>query len=66
MRLPGTRTKKGMVNLALREYVESRRRAEARLRHFRNAQEWGEAAFWEQHAAEKKGPAADSGRMGAA
>ncbi|WP_405485097.1 type II toxin-antitoxin system VapB family antitoxin [Streptomyces sp. NBC_00009] len=53
MRLSGARTKKEMVNLALREYVERERRSEANLRHFRAAQEWDEESFWRLHAAEK-------------
>ncbi|MFD3354075.1 type II toxin-antitoxin system VapB family antitoxin [Streptomyces fradiae] len=35
MRLSGARTKKETVNLALCDYAERRRRAEARSRHFR-------------------------------
>ncbi|CAM5457859.1 hypothetical protein SAVIM338S_02909 [Streptomyces avidinii] len=53
MHLSGARTKKETVNLALREYVERRRRTEARLRHFQVSQEWDEESFWRQHAAEK-------------
>lgn len=53
MQLSGARTKKETVNLALREYVERRRRTEARLRHFQAAQEWDDESFWRQHAAEK-------------
>ncbi|MEU9103820.1 type II toxin-antitoxin system VapB family antitoxin [Streptomyces xanthophaeus] len=53
MQLSGARTKKETVNLALREYVERRRRTEARLRHFQAAQAWDEESFWRQHAAEK-------------
>lgn len=53
MQLSGARTKKETVNLALREYVERRRRTEARLRHFQASQEWDEESFWRQHAAEK-------------
>lgn len=53
MRLSGARTKKEMVNLALREYVERQRRSEARLRHFQAAQSWDEESFWRRHAAEK-------------
>ncbi|MEU6661034.1 type II toxin-antitoxin system VapB family antitoxin [Streptomyces sp. NPDC046821] len=53
MRLSGARTKKETVNLALRAYVERQRRAEARLRHFRAAQEWDDETFWRLHAAEK-------------
>ncbi|WP_405492355.1 type II toxin-antitoxin system VapB family antitoxin [Streptomyces sp. NBC_00096] len=53
MQLSGARTKKETVNLALREYVERRRRTEARIRHFQEAQEWDEESFWRQHSAEK-------------
>lgn len=53
MRLSGARTKKETVNLALRDYVERRRRTEARLRYFQAAQCWDEGGFWRQHAAEK-------------
>jgi len=53
MRLSGAKTKKEAVNLALREYTERRRRTEARLRHFHNAQRWDEQGFWQQHTAEK-------------
>jgi Arc/MetJ family transcription regulator len=53
MRLSGAKTKKDTVNLALREYAERRRRTEARLRHFDNAQRWDEQDFWRQHGAEK-------------
>ena len=53
MRLSGAKTKKEAVNLALREYVERRRRSEARLRHFHNARRWDEQGFWQQHVAEK-------------
>ncbi|MBW5482730.1 type II toxin-antitoxin system VapB family antitoxin [Streptomyces bambusae] len=53
MRRSGVRTKKEMVNLALREYNERRRRSEARLRHFQAAQDWDEDGFWRLHAAEK-------------
>ncbi|MGW0362392.1 type II toxin-antitoxin system VapB family antitoxin [Streptomyces sp. NPDC002990] len=53
MQLSGARTKKETVNLALREYVERRRRTEARLRQFQAAQAWDEESFWRQHAAEK-------------
>lgn len=53
MRLSGARTKKEMVNLALREYAERRRRTEARLRHFERARQWDEDGFWRRHASEK-------------
>ncbi|WP_030742169.1 type II toxin-antitoxin system VapB family antitoxin [Streptomyces sp. NRRL F-5135] len=53
MRLSGAKTKKEMVNIALREYADRRRRAERRLRHLENAQRWDEAGFQERHAAEK-------------
>ncbi|MFK0255753.1 type II toxin-antitoxin system VapB family antitoxin [Streptomyces sp. NPDC090445] len=53
MRLSGARTKKETVNRALREYVERRRRTEARLRHFQAAQDGGEEGFPRQHRAEK-------------
>lgn len=53
MRLSGAKTKKEMVNLALREYAERRRRTEARLRHLERAQHWDEDGFWRRHAAEK-------------
>lgn len=53
MRLSGAKTKKEMVNLALLEYAERRRRTEARLRHFRAAQQWDEESFQRQHEAEK-------------
>ncbi|MDX3226502.1 type II toxin-antitoxin system VapB family antitoxin [Streptomyces sp. ME19-01-6] len=64
MRLSGARTKKEMVNIALREYAERRARTEARLRHFEAAQHWDEEGFWQRHAAEKG--AADSTEKGAA
>lgn len=54
MRLAGVRTKKEMVNIALREYTERRARSEARLRHFAAAQNWDESDFWRAHAAEKQ------------
>lgn len=53
MKLSGVRTKKEMVNLALREYAERRARSEARLRHFAVAQDWDDQEFWRQHADEK-------------
>lgn len=53
MQLSGARTKKHAVNLALREYVERRRRTEARLHHFQVAQDWDEESFWRRHRAEK-------------
>lgn len=53
MRLSGARTKKETVNLALREYVERQRRAEARVRHFQAAQGWDAENFWRRRAAEK-------------
>ncbi|MYT30965.1 MULTISPECIES: type II toxin-antitoxin system VapB family antitoxin [unclassified Streptomyces] len=53
MRLSGARTKKEMVNIALREYAERRRRTEQRLRHLENAQSWDEEGFQQRHAAEK-------------
>ncbi|MCG3040967.1 type II toxin-antitoxin system VapB family antitoxin [Streptomyces fenghuangensis] len=62
MRLSGARTKKEMVNIALREYVERRSRTEARLRHFEQAQRWDEDEFWQRHAAEKgDAPEAEKG-----
>ncbi|MET7732865.1 type II toxin-antitoxin system VapB family antitoxin [Streptomyces sp. NPDC005402] len=53
MRLSGAKTKKEMVNLALREYAERRRRTEARLRYLELAQQWDEDGFWQRHSAEK-------------
>lgn len=53
MRLSGAKTKKDAVNLALREYAARRRRTEARLRHFRTAQQWDEESFRRLHEAEK-------------
>ncbi|PJE98233.1 antitoxin [Streptomyces carminius] len=53
MRLSGARTKKEMVNMALREYVERRSRTEARMRHFEESRQWDEDDFWRRHAAEK-------------
>ncbi len=53
MRLSEAKTKKDTVNLALREYAERRRRTEARLRHFRAAQDWNEDGFRRQHESEK-------------
>ncbi|MCJ0872284.1 type II toxin-antitoxin system VapB family antitoxin [Streptomyces sp. AP-93] len=53
MRLSGARTKDEAVNLALREYVERRRRAGARIHYLHAAQGWDEESFWRQHAAEK-------------
>ncbi|MFD8623730.1 type II toxin-antitoxin system VapB family antitoxin [Streptomyces hygroscopicus] len=41
MRLSGAKTKKEMVNIALREYAERRARTEARLRHLEQAQQVG-------------------------
>ncbi|WP_413808978.1 type II toxin-antitoxin system VapB family antitoxin [Streptomyces sp. OE57] len=55
MRLSGAKTKKEMVNIALREYAERRARTEARLRHLEQAQQWDEEGFWQRHAAEKGG-----------
>nr|WTB31376.1 type II toxin-antitoxin system VapB family antitoxin [Streptomyces sp. NBC_00830] len=56
MRLSGAKTKKEMVNIALREYADRRRRTEARLRHLESAQHWDEDDFWRRHAAEKDAP----------
>ncbi|MGW2510949.1 type II toxin-antitoxin system VapB family antitoxin [Streptomyces scopuliridis] len=53
MRLSGAKTKKEMVNIALREYAERRRRTERRARHLENAQHWDEEGFQQRHAAEK-------------
>ncbi|MFG2295282.1 type II toxin-antitoxin system VapB family antitoxin [Streptomyces sp. NPDC048603] len=53
MALSGARTKKETVNLALQEYVERRRRTEARLRHFQEARSWDEESYWRRHRAEK-------------
>ncbi|MFI8824077.1 type II toxin-antitoxin system VapB family antitoxin [Streptomyces sp. NPDC053431] len=53
MRLSGARTKKEMVNLALREYTERHRRTEARLRYLELAKGWDDTGFWREHAAEK-------------
>jgi Arc/MetJ family transcription regulator len=53
MKLSGAKTKKEMVNLALREYAERRRRTEARLRHLERSQQWDEDGFWARHASEK-------------
>ncbi|QDP96429.1 type II toxin-antitoxin system VapB family antitoxin [Microlunatus elymi] len=53
MRLAGVRTKKEMVNLALREYAQRRARSEARLRYFAQAQSWDDEDFWRRHEAEK-------------
>ncbi|AEM87902.1 type II toxin-antitoxin system VapB family antitoxin [Streptomyces violaceusniger] len=61
MRLSGAKTKKEMVNIALREYAERRARTEARLRHLEQARQWDEEGFWLRHAAEK-GAAGDSAR----
>lgn len=66
MRLSGAKTKKEMVNIALREYAERRRRTEARLRHLDSAQEWDDDDFWRRHAAEKAGPGADRSEKGVA
>ncbi|WP_064456183.1 type II toxin-antitoxin system VapB family antitoxin [Streptomyces hygroscopicus] len=55
MRLSGAKTKKEMVNIALREYAERRARTEARLRHLEQAQQWDEEGFWQRHAVEKGG-----------
>ncbi|QKV94687.1 type II toxin-antitoxin system VapB family antitoxin [Streptomyces sp. NA02950] len=65
MRLSGAKTKKEMVNLALREYAERRSRTEARMRHFEEAQHWDDEEFWQRHAAEKgtavDGPSTEKG-----
>ena len=53
MRLSGARTKKEMVNIALREYAGRRSRTEARMCHLEQAQQWDEGGFWQRHAAEK-------------
>ncbi|MGW3570423.1 type II toxin-antitoxin system VapB family antitoxin [Streptomyces sp. NPDC000941] len=53
MRLSGAKTKKEMVNIALREYAARRSRTEARMRHFEQAQQWDAEGFWQRHAAEK-------------
>lgn len=53
MKASGVTTKKAVVNLALREFAERRRRAEARLQHFAAAQSWDDTSFWEQRAAGK-------------
>jgi Arc/MetJ family transcription regulator len=53
MRISGVRTKKEMVNLALREYAERHARAEARRRHFEAAKDWDEDDFWRRHEREK-------------
>lgn len=45
MRLSGAKTKKEMVNIALREYADRRRRTEARLRHLESARHWDEDDF---------------------
>jgi Arc/MetJ family transcription regulator len=66
MRLSGAKTKKEMVNIALREYAERRRRTEARLRHLDSAQEWDDDDFWRRHTAEKAGPGADRSEKGVA
>lgn len=58
MRLSGAKTKKDTVNLALREYVERRRRTEARSRRF---SQWSEQDFWRQHAEEKGATVTPSG-----
>lgn len=55
MRATGVRTKKGVVNLALRELADRRRRAETRLAHFTTAQKWDDASFWGRHDADKSG-----------
>lgn len=61
MRLSGARTKKEMVNIALREYVKRRRRTEQRLRHLEHAQHWDGEGFWQRHAAEKGAAEANTG-----
>ncbi|WP_037885585.1 type II toxin-antitoxin system VapB family antitoxin [Streptomyces sp. NRRL S-646] len=66
MKLSGAKTKKEMVNLALREYAERRRRTEARLRYLEMAQNWDEEGFWRRHAAEKGSPDRDSTEKGVA
>lgn len=66
MRLSGAKTKKEMVNLALREYAERRRRTEARLRYLEMAQEWDEDGFWRRHAAEKGSAGGDHAEKGVA
>lgn len=53
MRLSGERTKKGMVNLALREYVDRHRRLEALHRHAVAAENWDYDGWRAQRAADK-------------
>lgn len=60
MKTSGAKTKKAVVNVALREYTERRGRAEARLRHFSAARGWSDAAFWAEHGADKTLGDADS------
>ncbi|WP_307133065.1 type II toxin-antitoxin system VapB family antitoxin [Streptomyces aurantiacus] len=66
MRLSGAKTKKEMVNIALREYAERRRRTEARLRHLERAQQWDADGFWQRHAAEKGTSAGEPAEKGIA
>ncbi|WP_326603854.1 type II toxin-antitoxin system VapB family antitoxin [Streptomyces sp. NBC_01800] len=66
MRLSGAKTKKEMVNIALREYADRRRRTEARLRHLESARHWDEDDFWRRHAAEKEAPRSGHAEKGVA
>jgi Arc/MetJ family transcription regulator len=54
MRLSGATTKKDTVNLALREYVERRRRVEALERHAADAKDWDYDAWRRQRDADKR------------
>lgn len=45
MRLSGSRTKKEIVNLALRAYVDGQRRLEALEHHARTAESWDHAGW---------------------
>lgn len=57
MRLAGAKTKKDMVNLALREYAARHRRVEALEKFATVAQQW-DYEGWQQLHADGKNPAA--------
>lgn len=58
MRLSGTKTKKDAVNVALREYVMRRRRADAGEKLFALVRSWDYEAWKRQREAEKIDPLA--------
>jgi Arc/MetJ family transcription regulator len=54
MRLSGETTKKGAVNLALREFAAHHRRIEALERHAAEAKEWDYKSWQQLRKAEKR------------